>query len=498
LIVELGSWDFLMSELQTTAAPPSEAEPAALGSASSALAWNQPALAGLWGFATAKDSLKYWLKGKSFSSFILSRWTFAIFFVTVALNGFVVFNRVYYAGKDTELATYPATTALVLLFVLATTKERSQGIYFWSAWTFWIFFNLVGFVNATSVSAENYRVVFVTMIKSWINLIGIPWMAFRIISPDKLPRYTKILVVTVAVGSIMCLVQTAYPELFIYIRNLDTMRGAGTWENANNAALVMMLALILSRLVQWQNPVLKWLVYLTLLAGFVGTFSRGAIISFIAGEITYLIVVRNYKRMFLVGTFLTLFVGTWITIGFLVHNNTITIEKKEIRTRVQSLSNLFIGKASEDFEQGRLYLWRAGVQDVLDDGSLLFGLGHNGMIKTSLGFAPHNEYIQYFAEGGLIGLTAFVGFLCTIAYVFSRCKDRAIRATLLSMIVAYAVYCMNGDKIFAIQMTGPFFAILVMWSHYSREYPGVEKVKRLKRVLTRALVPMNAPATSPG
>lgn len=484
-----------MSELPTTAAPSSEAESAALGQGSAAgtMAWNQPGIAGLWGLATAKDSLRYWLKGKSFSSFVLARWFFTIYFVTVALNGFVVFNRVYYAGESKELASYPAATALILLFVLATTKERSQGLYFWAAWSFWIFVNLIGFVNATSVTAENYRWVIVSIIKSWISLIGVPWMAFRVISPDKLPRYTKLLVVTATAGSLMCLAQTANPALFSYIRNEGTMRGAGTWDNANGAAVVLMLALFLTRLVHWRSRGISWTVYLILLAGFVGTFSRGGLFAFIVGEIAYLLVVRNYKRIFLAGSFLLLFVGSWVTVGFLVQNNTITIESKEIRNRVQSLSNVFIGKVSEDIEKGRMYLWKAAVQDVLDKGSLLFGLGHRGQsVQSTIGYAPHNEYIQYFAESGLIGLTAFLSFIATLFYLCWRCKDRAIRACLLSMIVGYAVFCMTGDKIFTIQMVGPFLALIVMWSHYSRDYPGAEKVQRLKRTLTRTLVPTHA------
>jgi O-antigen ligase len=487
-----------MSELHPTTAPASEVESVAIGHghAAGAMAWNQPGIARLWGLATAKDSLNYWLKGKSFNSFVLTRWVFAIFFVTVALNGFVVFNRVFFPGR--ELASYPAATAAVLLFALATTKERSQGVYFWAAWSFWIFYNLVGFVNATNVSSENYRLVFVSMIKSWTNLIGIPWMAFRIISPDKLPKYTKLLIITATVGSIMCLLQTANPDLFVYIRDANTLRGAGTWDNANNAGLVLMLALLLSRLADWGNLWIKWTIYLILLAGFVGTFSRGALIGYIMGEITYLVIVRNYKRIFLAGSFLVLFVGSWITIGFLVQNNTITVESKEIRARAQSLSNLFTGKGAQDLEEGRLFYWKSAIQDVLDDGSLLFGLGHNGMIRSTIGYAPHNEYIQYFGETGLIGLAAFLGFLAMFAYIFSRCKDRAIRACLLSMLVAYAVYCMSGDKNFTIQMIGPFIALMVMWAHYSREFPGVEKVRRLKKSLTRVLATANAPTTSPG
>ncbi len=340
------------------------------------------------------------------------------------------------------------------------------------------------------MSHTQYRIL---DLLTWTTLIAIPWMAFRIISPDKLPKYTKILVFTAAFGSMMCLLQTANPALFASIRDANTLRGAGTWDNANNAGMVLMLALLLSRLVDWPNFWMKWIVYLIILAGFVGTFSRGALIGFIMGEITYLLVVRNYKRIFLAGSFLVLFVGSWITIGFLVQNNTIVIESKEISARAQSLSNLFTGKGAQDLQEGRLSYWRGAIQDVLNDGSILFGLGHNGMIKSTMGYAPHNEYIQYFAEGGLIGLFSFLAFMAMFAYIFWSCKDRTIRGCLLSMLTAYAVFCMSGDKIFATQMMGPFLALMVMWAHYSREYPGVQKVQRLKRSLTRALMTAQAP-----
>lgn len=490
----------MTSEMQSTAVQSPEALPTGHGTdmATGTMVWNQPGFAGLWGLVTAKDSLMYWLRGKSFSSFALTRWIFAVYLMIAALNGFLVFNRLFYSGAGNELASYPAATALILLMVLGTTKERSQGVYFWTAWSFWIFYSLVGFANATSVSNENFRVVMQSLIKSWITVIGIPWMAFRIISPDKLPRYTKLLIFTGAFGSVMCLVQTFSPELFSYIRTAETMRGAGTWENANMAGLVLMLCIFLTRLVSWRSRWVKWMVYLVLFTGFIGTFSRGALVAFVAGELAYLIIVRNYKRMFFAGSFLLLFVSTWITLGFLAQNNTIPIESKEISNRVQALSNILTGKAAEELETGRLFLWRAGIQNVLDEGSLLVGLGHAGMIKSKgSGLSPHNEYIQYFADGGILALTAFLGFLATIVYIFWRCKDRAIRASLLSIIIGYSVFGMTGDKMFMYQMIGPFLAILVLWAHYSREYPGVEKVQRLKKSLTRNLALSNSQLARP-
>jgi O-antigen ligase len=483
-----------MSEMSS----PITASETSVSPSGQALVMNQPGFAGLWGLATAQDSLKYWLSAKSFRSFVLSRWLFTLFFVTVTLNGFVVFNRVIAGGKLTQMPTYPIATAIVLAFVLATTKERSQGTYFWGAWSFWIFYTLVGFVNATSVNSENFRVVLESLVKSWISLIGIPWMAFRIISPDQLPRYTKLLVLTTTVGSIMCLAHTANPDLFWFMASGGTLRGSGPWENANGAAMFLMFAMFLIRLTTWNNRLVKTIIYLLLLAGFIGTFSRGAILGYILGESTYLILVKNYKRIFVGALFLSVFLAGWITLGFLVQNNSLTIESDELRPRVQMFSNIISGKASEDLEASRIHLWKAGIQHVVDGGGILFGVGHAGLIKSKgEGLASHNEYIQYFADGGLLGLTAFLSFLFMIFYIFLRCKDRIIRSCLTGMIVSLCFMCITGSGTFLSQSIGAYIAIMALWAHYSREYPGDEKVKRLKRALTKSLVQAHATAAKP-
>jgi hypothetical protein len=478
-------------EPKTTDVQSLEAVPPGYGSGSLAVApvWQQPGFAGLWGLATAKDSLKYWLQVKSFSSNTVVRWAFAWFFVMTSLNGFTAFNRTLFAGKMTEsLAIVPFTTALLLLMVLVSSKERSQGTYFWVAWSFWIFGSLIGFVNPTNVTSENYRSVFQFIIKSWISLIGIPWMAFRVISPDKLPRYTKILVLSAGVGSIMCLLQIYNPDLFSYIRdNKTTSRGAGTWENSNGAGFVLMMALYLTRLISWRSRWVSWTIYLLLLAGLVGTFSRGALLGFVGGEVVYLMIVRNYKRICLGGLFMLLFLSTWVVIGMLVQNGTLPVKSIEMRDRLQTFSNIFQGKGAADIEASRAVLWRATIQDVVTQGNVVFGVGHAGLERASLKLAPHNEYIHYFAVGGLLGLLAYLGFLFTLFYIFWRCKDRSIRATLLSMFTGYALICMTGDGWFFFQMTGPYIAIYVMWAHYAKDYPGADKVKRLKNSLTNNL-----------
>jgi O-antigen ligase len=472
-----------MSEQSLTTA---EQGTSPLPQAGGAAVWNQPGFAGLWGLATAKDSLRYWLKSKSFHTAALARWLFTILFVMALLNGFFVLNRIITAGSRSELPTYPYLTIFVLLAAMAMTKERSRGIYIWSAWIFWIIYTLLGFVNPTGITEENFRLMIQSIGKTWIGLIAIPWIAFRVISPDQLPRYTSLLIYTVAVGSILSFLQLWNPALFSYVRGDSSLRAGGTWMNANVAGMVFMQSLLIIRLGNWPQNWVKWLMYLIILAGLIATFSRGSLFSYVAGMLVYLTMIKSYKRILLSITFLLMFLGSWIILGVLVQNNTITIQSKEIRQRTQTFNNMFSSKIDDEIATGRMYLWKAGIQEVLDDGSLLFGLGHIGMAKTkSLGLAPHNEYIAYFADGGLLGLAAFLAFLGMIAYSCYRCKDSTIRATLISMIVAHAFFCMSGDKIFLQQPIGPFIALIALWAHYSRDYPGEEKVQRLKRSMSR-------------
>ena len=491
----------MMSDSNSSAVQATEAVPTGVGPApgGGSLAWNQPGFANLWGLATAKDSLKSWLQRKSFSSFILTRWFFAFYMAVSALNGYLVFNRTLTAGREVEIPSFPILTAIALLLVLGTTKERSQGTYFWAAWTFWIMVTLFGFVNAQSVNEDNYRLVIQVIIKSWIGIIGVPWMAFRVISPEKLPAYSKYLVLLVAVGSIISLMQSYNSDWFSYIRdNKTTLRGGGLWENPNPAGMTMMFAMLLLRLCTWRSKWVKWTVYLVILAGFIGTFSRGAFAGYIVAEMVYLLIVRDFKRFLLGGMLLMMFLATWITVGFMVENNTIKVENKDIRERMMTFSKLVSGKASEELETGRMYLWRAAMQDVLAEGNLLFGLGHLGMVRSkTLGLSPHNDYIQYFADSGLLGLLAFLTFLTSMVVIFLRCKDRQISATSVAMVVGLAVYGFSSNSLFLYPMIGPFFAIFVMWTYYSKEYPGAEKVNRLKVSLARSIAASAPPRPSP-
>ncbi len=168
--------------------------------------------------------------------------------------------------------------AIFVLVVALALQRSDRAAYIWSAWIFWIFYTLIGFVKPSGVTEENFRLMIQAIGKSWISLIAIPWIAFRVVSRISCRVYTNLLVYTVAFGSILSFLQLWNPSLFIYVRGDSSLRAGGTWLNANLAGLVFMLTLSLIHLGNWPHRWVKWLLYLIILAGLIATFSRGAIV----------------------------------------------------------------------------------------------------------------------------------------------------------------------------------------------------------------------------
>ena len=98
-----------------------------------------------------------------------------------------------------------------------------------------------------------------------------------------------------------------------------------------------------------------------------------------------------------------------------------------------------------------IYLWLKGLKAGFS--SIIFGIGPNQFeafckaarlseTEFAVSYHPHNVYIEFFAEGGLIGLTLFLFFLCALLKKLIRAlnKSQNIYKTILLIGTAMAAF----------------------------------------------------------
>ena len=143
-----------------------------------------------------------------------------------------------------------------------------------------------------------------------------------------------------------------------------------------------------------------------ILLGLVNAGSRNGAVAFLCSMLVYLLILKRKKIMGLLPIiFLIIMMVVVCTTSFVVSPSsvkTVVIER-------------FDPSTSEDlsaYSSGRTVLWKNGWKLFVD--SPLIGHGRNSfMILSQLrGYryygAPHNEYLKYLAEHGLIGLIVFL------------------------------------------------------------------------------------------
>ena len=93
-----------------------------------------------------------------------------------------------------------------------------------------------------------------------------------------------------------------------------------------------------------------------------------------------------------------------------------------------------LATGSQNSFQWRIVNWAVLIQLGLSHPVAGHGLGMttvlNPMIQASSGvpFNAHNDYVRYFFEGGLVGLTLYVGFIAVLGVWFWRVRQRCAPA----------------------------------------------------------------------
>ena len=223
------------------------------------------------------------------------------------------------------------------------------------------------------------------------------------------------------------------------------LESSGAYDSNDLAALVAIcLPFALAPLFRAKSGAWKWLWLLPivpLIMTLALTASRGGILATSAGMVVLVFGFKGVRRAkFVAAACLVALVG-WQLAG------------PTFQARMFSLSNLQ-ADYNIDAESGRLEIWKRGIGYVRDRPITGVGIGNfetaegyglRADLRTGKWSAPHNSYVQAFADLGIPGGLIFLGILGSIslrAARWWRCAGRGStvhRPELLSAMVALMV-----------------------------------------------------------
>jgi hypothetical protein len=329
---------------------------------------------------------------------------------------------------------------------------------------------LLGFLGQ-QITGTDLRDALRVTLKPWMALIGLPWLALRAVSEDKVPRLIHVTVILICIGGLVGLLQIALPGVMSRLM-ADVGRAEGLWSNPNTSGVVCAMALFLSLLFPFQSHLLNWTTRLLLLAAVGASLSRGAILALVLSWAVYTIAARRFATLIKSAFALVLFVATTLIVLA-----SIETESEFQKGRIASVRSLLSGEWRSDTFKSRTELWLPALETIMSSGGFLFGLGHGsmaGIVDSAEGrLVPHNFYVYVLGNSGvfaLFGLLAFHFFLLQQAF---RCADRKQRAALIAIAVCWALVHLFDDSLIGHPATGALLACIMVTVAYARPRDGL-------------------------
>ncbi len=367
-----------------------------------------------------------------------------------------------------SLPIQPVAFVLAGVMVLPLTRPKKGGAYFTMAWLFWILFAVGGFLGPHRLAGLTDKALWQLILKLWISLVGIPFLALRAISRDRLPMLLKATLVASAIGAAFSVLQIRFGGLFGKIL-VDPGRGAGFWINPNTCAELLGFGLFLSIAAPLKSKMLNLGLRGLLVLGILATLSRTGLVLLVAGFLAYGIAAKRLRVVLQVLVVLGLvsFAGMTL-VGMLAQNKGNDATNK----RLKQFESVLQGKLSEEGKSNdRTQLWLFGWRVIMK--SPLLGQGHRAMdvvVPGALpgsGYGPHNYYIFVWGNSGLFAFLAFLAYMFTIFRMSIKCEDRNVRASLVGMTTMIAVTAMVDHAFLNGQSYGPVFAVMVCLAYYN-------------------------------
>jgi O-antigen ligase len=364
------------------------------------------------------------------------------------------------------LGVYPITFAVCAAIILAFTRGRQHSTILMAGWFFWLVFFLGGFLGSQQITATYVRATLEVVVKPWITLVGVPWLALRAISEDRVPRFLRATVVIAAIGAVLGVLQLVFPG-FLQQLSDNSDRATGFWINPNNCGIICAIALFISLMCPFQQRPLNWIVRLLLIAGVAASFSRSAILALVVGWVVYGIATKRIWKLVKSLIMLILFV-----VGMLMTLEVIEAVSPAQAERLKFVRAFLEGDWAANKSDNRTDLWKQTFLAIESKGGLLFGLGHGSTLRivetSGGGVAPHNYYLSILGNSGIFALIALLAYQVILFQQAWKCTRREAFAGLLAIAVVLTLHHMFDHSLLNFPFSGVIVACIALGVVYGR------------------------------
>jgi O-antigen ligase len=395
---------------------------------------------------------------------IIARFSFWTLFLVTLVNALwllVTYLRNLH-GPEYQLGIYPISFAIAAVLVFAFSKGVIRSPVLLAGWCFWLIFFLGGFLGSQQITATHFRSTLEVTLKPWMVVVGLPWLAMRAISQDKLPKLIRVTVLVGCVGSIVAVIQVFVPG-FMQDLNAEAGRGSGFWIDPNNGGIMCAIFLFLSLAYPFRWRAINWGARLLLVVGVGVSFSRTAMLVLLVGWVVYGLTARRFRSLFASILAFALFIVSMLAVLDVV--NAISPHHAK---RLAYVRTFLEGNWGAEDANNRTDLWMLSYQAIVDKGGLIFGLGHGSMVRAADGLQPHNYYLTVLGNSGLLALIALLAWILVAARQAWKCGRRELQAALLAIVAIIVVTHVFLSSFFDQPSTGAILACFTLAAGYGR------------------------------
>ncbi|MDZ4818032.1 MAG: hypothetical protein SGJ20_03565 [Planctomycetota bacterium] len=435
--------------------------------------------------AQSNTSLPPWAYGETRAEpvNILARFAFVLLYYVSLVNLTAISstaNREMGVVGGPTSYIYPGLFLICSVVILALTTPRDRSVLMNMLWVYFLVYFFGGFVSGTGVGNANPIQLAQNIIKPAMSVVGLPWLALRAVSKEKLAGFLRGTVLITALVTTLGLIQVVDKD-FLDKFVVGVGRAASLWVNPNHMGAMCCSVLMLSMICPFRRSWLTLICRSILILGTLGTFSRAATLSLLLGWIVYGIASKKIttllKSFALIGVFVL-----FALFGLLAMDNILVGDEDRIRSIVALISLDF-----SQVDDNRTGLWEEALRQIFDDGGAILGFGHGRMLSLEgSGIASHNYFLHTWGTAGILSLVCFLVLSVLFFTEAAKCIDRNTRAGLMAISAIFVLTNMTDHSYIGSPFQGAIYGAIVVTAYYGQRVPnlfGTEKPRKGKQNL---------------